>query len=71
MSIPSQTMIQTSSLIFTSIIIPPIDEMRDEFNEEFVISMGEYHYSKADESVVKRGKKRSRDQSDMDTSSSN
>ena len=45
--------------------------MRDEFNEYFVISLGEYRYSKADKSVVKRGKKRSRNQSDMDTSLSN
>ena len=49
------------NMISTGINIPPIDEMRDEFNEDFVISLGEYPYSKADKSVVKRGKKRSRD----------
>ena len=70
-SIPSHTMTQTSSLISTGINILPIDERRDEFNEYFVISLGEYRYSKVDKSVVKRGKKRSRDQSDMDTSLSN
>ena len=64
-------MTQTSSLISTGINVPPIDEMRDEFNEDFVISLGEYRYSKSDKSVVKRGKKRSRDQSNVDPSLSN
>ena len=68
MTIPSHTTTQTSSLISTGINIPPIDEMRDEFNEDFVISLGEYRYSKTDKSMVKRGKKRSRDYSEMDIS---
>ena len=37
-------------------------------NEDIVISLGDYRYRKSDKSVVKRGKKRSRDQSDVDTS---
>ena len=45
--------------------------MRDEFNEHFVISLGEYRYSKADRSVVKKGKKRNRDQRDLDMSATN
>ena len=56
MSMPSHTMIQTSSLISIGIDVPPIYEIRDEFNEEFVISLGEYHYSKVDKSVEKKGK---------------
>ena len=48
MAIPSQTKTQTSSLISTGISIPPIDEIRDEFNEDFVVSLGEYRYSKVD-----------------------
>ena len=71
MPIPSHTMTQTSSLISTGIYVPPIDEIRDEFNEDIVISLGDYRYSKSDKSVVKRGKKRSIDQSDVDTSLSN
>ena len=71
MPMPSYTMIQTSSLISRCINVPPIDEMRYEFNEDFVISLGEYCYSKYDKSVVKRVRKRSRDQSDVDTSLSN
>ena len=71
MTTPSHTTTQTSSLISTGISIPPIDEMRDEFNEDFVISLGEYWYIKADKSVIKKGKKRNRDQSDMDISVAN
>ena len=68
MAIPSQTTTQTSSLISIGISILPIDEVRDEFNEDFVVSLGEYRYIKVDISVVKRSKKRSRDQNDMDVS---
>ena len=71
MTIPSHTTTQTNSLISIGISIPPIDEMRDEFNEDFVISLGECRYSKADKSVVKKGKKRNRDQSDMHMSVEN
>ena len=39
MAIPSQTTTQTSSLISTRISIPPIDDVRDEFNEDFVVSV--------------------------------
>ena len=71
MTIPSHTTTQTSSLISTCISIPPIDEIRDEFSEYFVISLGEYRYSKAHRLVVKKGKKRNRDQSDKDISIAN
>ena len=71
MSMHSHTMTKTSSLISIGINVPPIDEIRDEFNEDFVISLGEYRYRKSNKSVAKRRKKRSRDQSDVDTSLSN
>ena len=66
MDIPSQTTTQTSSLISIGINIPPIDEVTDEFNEDFVVSLGEYRYSKAEKSMVRRGKKRGRDHNNMD-----
>ena len=66
MTLPSHTTNQTTSLISTGISIPPIDEMRDEFNEYFVVSLGEYRYNKADRSVVRKGRKRNMDQSDVD-----
>ena len=71
MTIPSHTTTQTTSLRSIGIRIPPIDEMMDESNEYFVVSLGEYWYNKADISVVKKGKKRSKDQSDMDMSIAN
>ena len=71
MPMPSHTMMQTSSLISTGIDAPSIDEIRDEFNEDIVISLGDYHYRKSDKLVVKRGKKRSRDQNVVDTFLSN
>ena len=70
-TIPLHTTTQTSYLISTDISIPPIDETKDEFHEDFVVSLGEYRYIKADRSVVKKGKKRKRDQSDMDISIKN
>ena len=66
MTIPSITTTQTTSMISTGITIPPINEVREEFNEYFVVSLGEYHYSKTNRSVVRKGRKRSRDEGDMD-----
>ena len=71
MPMPSHNMTQTSSLISTGIATPSIDEIRDEFHEDIVISLGDYRYSKSDKSVVKRGKKRSKDKSSVETSLSN
>ena len=68
---PSHNMTQTSSLISTGIATPSIDEIRDEFHEDIVISLGDYHYSKSDKSILKKGKKRSRDPSGLDASLSN
>ena len=53
-------------MISIGISIPPIDEMRDEFNEYFVVSLGEYRYSKDGRSMVRKGRKRNMDQSDVD-----
>ena len=36
-----------------------------------MISLGDYHYSKSNKAVVRRGKKRIKDQGDVDTSLSN
>ena len=53
MAIPFQATTQTSSLISTGISIPPIDEVRDDFNEDFVVSLGEYRYRKAVKYMVR------------------
>ena len=71
MPMPSLTITQTSPLVFVGISTSSTNEVRDEFNEDIVISLGDYHYRKSNKAVVRRGKKRSRDQGDVDTSLSN
>ena len=68
---PFPILTHTSSLVSTVVGTSSATNSRDEFNEDIVISIGEYHYSKSNKAVVKKGKKRSRDQGDMDTSLSN
>ena len=71
MPMPSSTITQTSPLVSTEIDTSSTNEVRDEFHEYIVISLGDYHYSRSNKSVVRRGKKRSRDQGDVDTYLSN
>ena len=68
MTIPFVTTTQTTSVISTDISIPPINEVREEFIEDFVVSLGEYQYNKTDISLVRKGRKRNQDQGDMDMS---
>ena len=68
MPMPSPTITQTSPLVSTRIDISSADQVRDEFNDGIVISLGYYHYRKSNKVVVRRGKKRRRDQGDVDTS---
>ena len=71
MPMPKPTTTHTSPLVSTGISTSFIDEVRDEFNEDIVISLVYYHYSKSNKEVVRTGKKRIRDQGDVDTSLSN
>ena len=71
MPMPSPTITQNSPLMSTRIDTSSIDEVNDEFNEYIVISLGDYHYNKSNKEVIIRGKKRSIDHSDVDTSLSN
>ena len=71
MPMPSVTINQTSPLVSTGMVISSTDEVRDEFNEDIVISLGDYSYAKSNKAVVRRGKKRSRSQGDVDTFLSN
>ena len=64
MPMPSLTITQTSPLVSTGIDTSSIDEVRDEFNEDIVISLGYYHYRKSNKAVVIIGKKRRIDQGD-------
>ena len=72
MHIPSPTITQTSPLVSTWIDTSSTHEVRDEFNEYIVISLGDYHSRKSNKAVVRIGnKKRSKDQGDVETSLSN
>ena len=66
MTMPSHIITQTSSLVSTVIETSTSTDLRAEFDEDIVISLGDYYYSKSDKAVVKKSKKRTRDQSGMD-----
>ena len=66
MTMPSPIITQTSSLVSTVIDISGSIDPRAEFDEDIVVSLGEYYYSKPDKSVIRKGKKRGRDQSGME-----
>ena len=68
MTMPSPIITQTSSLVSTVISTSGSIDPRDEFDEEIVVSLGEYYYRKPDKSVIKKGKKRGRDQTGMEVS---
>ena len=68
---PFPIVTQTSSLVSTVAGTSSITDSRDEFNEDIVISVGDYHYNKSSKAMVKKGKKRRRYQGDMDTNLSN
>jgi len=68
MTIPSPIITQTSSLVSTMISTSGSIDPRDEFDEEIVVSLGEYYYSKPDKSMIRKGKKRGRDQTGMEVS---
>ena len=65
---PFPIVTQTSSLVSTVVGTSSTTDSRDEFHEDNVISLGDYYYSKYNKEVVKKGKNRSRDEGDMDTS---
>ena len=65
------TVTLTSTLVSIVVGTFSATESTEEFNEDIVISLGDYYYSKYDKLVVKKGKKRGRDQSDIDTSITN
>ena len=61
-------MTQTSSLVSTVIETCGSIDPRAEFDEDIAVSLGDYYYSKPDKSVIRKGKKRGRDQSGMEVS---
>ena len=55
---PFPIVTRTSYLVSTVAGTSSTTESRDEFNEDIVISLGDYHYSKSSKAMVKKGKKR-------------
>ena len=66
MTMPSLIITQTSSLVSTVIYTSRFIDPRAQFDEDIVVSLGDYYYSKPDKVVIRKGKKRARDQSGME-----
>ena len=71
MLMPPPTITQTSSLVSTMIGTSSVTESRAKFDEDIVISLGDYLYNKSNKALVIKGKKGSRDQGGMDASATN
>ena len=57
MPIHPPTVTQMSSLVSTVIGTSSFTQSKDEFDEDIVISLGDYFYSKYDKAVVRKKKK--------------
>ena len=62
MPIPTSTITQTSSVVSTMDGTTSFTGLVVEFDEDIVVPLGDYFYSKWLKVVLRRGKKRSRDQ---------
>ena len=71
MPMPPPIITQTSSLVSKVVGTSASTKPRAEFDEDIVISLGDYYYRNSNKAVVKKGKKRTRDQSGMDVSVTN
>ena len=67
MPIPTPTITQTSSLVSTVNRNSSFTELVGEFEEDIVVPLGDYFYSKSSKEVVIKGRKRSRDQGGLET----
>ena len=68
---PPPNVTQTSTLVSIVVWTSSATESTEEFNEDIVISIGYYYYIQSNKSVVKKGKRRGTDKSDIDTSITN
>ena len=57
MPIPTPTITQTSSLVSTVNITSSFTEPMAEFDEDIVVPLGDYYYSKSAKEVVRKGKR--------------
>ena len=67
MPIPTPTITQTSSLVSTENVTSSFTESVAEFEEDNVVPLGDYFYNKSSKAVVRKGRKRSRDQGGLET----
>ena len=66
MPIPTPTITQTSSLVSTVIGTSPFTESVDEFEEDNDLPLGYYFYIKSSKAVLRKVKRRSRDQGSVE-----
>ena len=71
MPIPTPTITQTSSLVSTGNATSSFTKSKDEFEEDNVVSLGDYFYSNSSKEMVRKGRKRSRDQDGLEASVTN
>ena len=71
MPIPTPTITQTSSLVSTVNITSSFTEPVAEFDEDIVVPIRDYYYNKSAKAMVRKGKKRSRDEGGLEASISN
>ena len=71
MPIPTPTITQISSLVSTVNITSSFTELVVEFDEYIVVPLGNYYYSNSAKVVVRKGKKRSKDEGGLEASVSN
>ena len=65
MPMPPSTITQTSSLVSTVSGTSSFTQSVDEFDEDNVVPLGDYFYSKSSKEVVRKGKNRSRNHGDL------
>ena len=71
MPIPTPTITQTSSLVSTVNITSSFTKPVAEFDEDIVVPVGDCYYNKFAKEVVRKGKKRIRDEGGLEASVSN
>ena len=65
MSMPPPAITRTSSLVSTVSGTSEFTHSVDDFDEDNVVSLGDYFYGRSSKAVIRKGKKRSRDHDDV------
>ena len=67
MSIPPPIITQTSSLVSTVNGNSSFTESEADFEEYVVVPLGDYFYSRSSKAIVRKGRKRSKDQGGLES----